>query len=334
VRPGLAILLLAALLIAAPEQELIREEPFNYRIVGKLPAGWKQRPDRKLSFAFSIDGIPHAYVLLVRERLRGTLDVEEQVRKRAPHYRFPSAPKEAKETVRTTVWAGRTAVLYEHETTIKGVVSRRRVTALFAKSIWYELIETIHGADTENEPACASGLRVFRRGFRLLVEPLPEAETSTLAESEIANTAYGFTMLKPKGFRRLPVDTGQDPGCRLAFEAQAAHPGKHIRIRLFEYGMRKTFDASGWLDIFFTGFATLYRDVERAEAEAPAIRGAKEVIAARFTGVRDEHRVRTLVILMHAESGRVLALRIRTQDGAETLFADSIRSVLEKLQVR
>jgi hypothetical protein len=98
--------------------------------------------------------------------------------------------------------------------------------------------------------------------------------------------------------------------------------------------MRKTFDASGWLDIFFTGFATLYRDVERAEAEAPAIRGAKEVIAARFTGVRDEHRVRTLVILMHAESGRVLALRIRTQDGAETLFADSIRSVLEKLQVR
>jgi hypothetical protein len=262
------------------------------------------------------------------------LDVEEQVRKRAPHYRFPSAPKEAKETVRTTVWAGRTAVLYEHETTIKGVVSRRRVTALFAKSIWYELIETIHGADTENEPACASGLRVFRRGFRLLVEPLPEAETSTLAESEIANTAYGFTMLKPKGFRRLPVDTGQDPGCRLAFEAQAAHPGKHIRIRLFEYGMRKTFDASGWLDIFFTGFATLYRDVERAEAEAPAIRGAKEVIAARFTGVRDEHRVRTLVILMHAESGRVLALHIRTQDGAETLFADSIRSVLEKLQVR
>ena len=333
-RPGLAILLLPALLLAAPERELIREEPFNYRILGELPGGWKQRPDQKLSFSFSIDGIPHAFVLLVRERLRGAVDVEEQVRKRAPHYRFPGAPKEAKETVRTTVWANRTAVLYEHETTIKDVICRRRVTALFVQSIWYELIETIHGADTEKEPACASGLTVFRRGFRLLVEPLPEAETSTLAESEVFNTVYGFTMLKPKGFRRLPVDTGQDPGCRLAFEAQAANPKKHIRIRLFEYGVRRSFDPSAWLDIFFTGFATLYRDPERAEADAPAIRGAREVVAARFTGVRDEHKVRTLVILIHAESGRVLALRIRTQDGAETDFAGAIRSVLERLQVR
>jgi hypothetical protein len=334
VRPGLAILLLPALLLAAPERELIREESFNYRILGQLPAGWKRRPGQKLSFAFSIDGIPHAYVLLVRERLQGTVDVEEQVRKRAPHYRFPGAPKEAKETVRTTVWANHTAVLYEHETTMKGVLCRRRVTALFAKPIWYELIETIHGADTENEPACAAGLYVFRRGFRLLVEPLPEAETGALEESEIANTVYGFTMLKPKGFRRLPVDTGRDPGCRLAFEAQAADPRKHIRIRLFEYGVRKDLDPSAWIDIFFTGFATLYRDVERAAADPPAIRGAREVVAARFTGVRDEHKVKTLVILIHAESGRVLALRIRTQDGAETDFAPAIEGVLEKLQVR
>ena len=332
-RPGLAILLLPALLLAAPDEEFIREEPFNYRIVGKLPAGWKRR-DKKLSFAFSIDGIPHAYVVLVRERLRGAVDVEEQVRKRAPHYRFPGAPKEAKETVRTTVWAGRTAVLYEHETEIKGVSCRRRVTALFAKSIWYELIETIHGAETEDEPACAAGLYVFRRGFRLLVEPLPATETETLAESELFNAVYGFTMLKPKGFKRLPVDTGQDPGCRVAFEAQAADPRKHIRVRLFEYGVRKDFDPSTWSDIFFTGFATLHVDVERTGAETPAIRGAREVVATRFTGLRDKHRIRTLVILMHAESGRVLALRIRTQDGAETDFADAIRTVIEKLQVR
>jgi hypothetical protein len=333
VRPGLAILLLPALLLAAPEKELIREEAFNYRIVGQLPAGWKQR-DRKLSFAFSIDGIPHAYVLLIRERLRGTVDVAEQVKKRAPHYRFPAAPKEAKETVRTTVWAGRTAVLYEHEIEIKGVTCRRRVTALYAKSIWYELIETIHGAGTEDEPACAAGLHVFRRGFRLLVDPLPEAETETLDESEIFNPVYGFTVLKPKGFKRLRVDTGRDPGCRLAFEAQAANPRKHIRIRLFEYGIRKSFDPETWLDIFYTGFATLYVSPERAKAEAPAIRGAREVVAARFSGVREKHKVKTLVILMHAESGRVLALRIRTQDGSEADFADAIRTVLQKLQVR
>lgn len=332
-RRGLTVLLLPALLLAAPEQELIREEAFNYRIVGKLPAGWKRR-DRKLSFVFSVDGIPHAYVILVRERLRGTLDVQEQVRRRAPHYRFPGAPKQAKETVRTTVWAGRDAVLYEHETEIKGVLCRRRVTALYAKSIWYELIETIHGADTEDGPACAAGLYVFRRGFRLLVDPLPPAETGTLAESEIANTVYGFTMWKPKGFRRLSVDTGRDPGCRLAFEAQAADPRRHIRIRLFEYGVRKSLDPAAWLDIFFTGFATLHPDAARAEAEAPSIRGAREVVAARFTGTRDKHSIRTLVILIHADSGRVLALRIRTQDGAETDFTDAIRAVLEKLQVR
>lgn len=332
-RAGLAVLLLPALLLAAPEKELIREEAFNYRIVGRLPAGWKRR-DRKLSFAFSIDGIPHAYVILVRERLRGTVDVEEQVRKRAPHYRFPGAPKEAKETVRTTVWAGRNAVLYEHETEIKGVSCRRRVTALFASSIWYELIETIHGAESEDEPACALGLHVFRRGFRLLVDPLPPAETETLGPSEIANTVYGFTVSKPKGFRRLAVDTGTDPGCRLAFEAQAADPRKHIRIRLFEYGVRRDFDPAAWLDIFYTGFATLHPDAARSEADAPDIRGAREVVAARFTGTRDKHSIRTLVILMHAESGRVLALRIRTQDGAETDFADAIRSVIAKLQVR
>lgn len=332
-RLGLAVLLLPALLLAAPEQELVREEAFNYRILGKLPAGWKRR-DRKLSFAFSIDKIPHAYVILVRERLRGTVDVEEQVKKRAPHYRFPGAPKEAQETIRATVWAGRDAVLYEHEAEIKGVLCRRRVTALYAKSIWYELIETIHGADTEDEPACAAGLYVFRRGFRLLVDPLPPAETETLAESEIVNTAYGFTMWKPKGFRRLSVDTGRDPGCRLAFEAQAPDPRKHIRIRLFEYGVRKNLDPATWLDIFYTGFATLHPDAARAETQAPAIHGAREVAAARFTGTRDKHSIATLVILMHADSGRVLALRIRTQDGAEADFADTIRAVLEKLRVR
>ncbi|MHC4819316.1 MAG: hypothetical protein ACYTF8_14830, partial [Planctomycetota bacterium] len=62
--------------------------------------------------------------------------------------------------------------------------------------------------------------------------------------------------------------------------------------------------------------------------------GAREVVAATFTGTRDKHKISTLVILMHAESGRVLALRVRTQDGAETDFAAAIRTVLEKLQVR
>ena len=105
----LAVLLAAATALAAPEKELVREEAFNYRVVGKLPPGWKRRGDRKMVYAFSIEGIPHAYVYFVRERLRGDVDVEQQILRRAPHYRFPGAPDDAKETTRKTEWAGRPA---------------------------------------------------------------------------------------------------------------------------------------------------------------------------------------------------------------------------------
>ena len=47
----------ALLLVAGPllaESEVVREEIYNYRIVGTLPAGWK-RTSARLSFTYSID---------------------------------------------------------------------------------------------------------------------------------------------------------------------------------------------------------------------------------------------------------------------------------------
>ncbi|MHC4547677.1 MAG: hypothetical protein ACYTEZ_02785 [Planctomycetota bacterium] len=331
---GRGVLLLPALLLAAPEKELVREEPFNYRIVGTLPAGWKRSPDRKLVFAYSVDGVPHAYVHLVRERLRGEVDVAAQVKRRAPHYRFPGVPAPARESVRETVWAGLPAVLYEHEAEIKGVRCRRQVTALFAKSVWYELIETSYGRAAEEERRCALGLHLFRHGFQLLVAPLAEAEAKETKEAEIASPALGYTILKPLGFTRLPVDTGQDPGCRVAFEARAGHPHRHILVRLFEYGVRTQFEPPKWMDIFFTGFGIDNRDAQRKAVEAPTIRGARQAVAEEFTGQRDERTVRTLMVLMQAESGRVLALRIRTLEGTESDFADAIQRILAGLELR
>jgi len=326
---------MAATALAAPEKELAREEAFNYRIVGKLPPGWKRRGERRRVFAFSIDGIPHAYVYFVRERLRGKVDVAAQIQRRAPHYRFPGVGEDVKESTRKTEWGGRPAWRYEHETTVKGVLCRRRVTALFAAPFWYELIETIYGKDTEEEePSCGGGLRVFRYGFQLLVPPLPEGEAGNTKEAEIVSPIFGYTILKPQGFVRVPVDTGQDPGCRIAFEARTGHPKQHALVRIFEYGVRREFDPAKWMEIFFTGFATANRDAERRDLPAPAVKGAAKVLAAEFTGTRDEMKIRTLVLIMRAEDGRVLALRIRTREGAEKELADAIRQILERLELK
>ena len=159
-------LLLAAVAAAAPE--LLRQEPFNFRVVGKLPPGWQRNGD-KLAWAFEIDGIPHAYVHLHRERLRGVVDVEKEVRARVPHYAFPGQPKDAAGAVTTTTWAKRPAVRYELATTVQGIACRRRVTAICVKSVWYELIETVYGersrtmklnmlASTRVAPATANGM--------------------------------------------------------------------------------------------------------------------------------------------------------------------------------
>jgi hypothetical protein len=328
----LAALLLGAIAAAAPEGELIREESFNFRIRGKLPPGWTQRADT-LAFSYAIDGIPHAYVHFVRQRLDGEVDPGKEVAKREPHYRFPGAPNDAEPRIGVTDWGGRTAALYEFETTVQGVVCRRRVTALFARPFWYELIETVYGEKTPEDEGCRAGLAVFRRGFRILARPPTEEEKLDVAERTIEDRELGFSLLKPAGFRQVEVDPGADPGCRVAFEARSGKPGKHVRVRFFEYGAWRAFDARQWMDIFFTGFSNVHRSARREPATPHRPRGAQNVVAETFLGTRDDHTIRTLVILATTRKGRVFALRFRTQDGAEEDFSSAIQAILKSVEL-
>ena len=98
---GLVLFMAAATAAAAPAEELLREEVFNYRVVGSLPAGWRQQK-ASLHFTWFVDGIPHAHVQLARQRVEGKVDVEREFRKRLPHYLFPGSPKDADGTWRVS----------------------------------------------------------------------------------------------------------------------------------------------------------------------------------------------------------------------------------------
>lgn len=312
-RKALLLALLAMPAAAAPAPELLREESYNYRIVGELPRGWKRRGDA-LVFDFAVDGIPHAHVHLLRGRLEGAVDVETQLKQRAlAHYRFPGAGA-GTESVRKEPWAGRDAFLLEHEATVNGVACRRRVAAFVALGIWYERIETVYGEKTEAMDACREGLDVFRKGFRLLAEPLTDAERTDAAEKAIESADFGFRIVKPQGFLRKDVDLASDPGLRVAFEAREARRG--VLVRLFEYGVRKDIPAQAWMDIFFGGFREAVPKAARAPAEAPKVPGAAELVAERFTGEREGRAIEELVVCVRSEGGRILCLRIRTTDGA------------------
>lgn len=303
----LLLLLAAAQAHAAPEPELLREEAYNFRVLGELPRGWKRREDA-LVFVFAAEEIPHAHVHLLRGRLEGPVDVEAQLKLRAAHYRFPGAPA-GTETVRKAPWAGHDACLLEHEATVNGVRCLRRVAAFVAAGVWYERIETVYGETTEEIGACREGLDLFRKGFRLLVEPLPpEARTDT-DERTVESAEFGFSLVKPKGFVRKQVDLLVDPGLRVAFEARPADPA--VLVRLFEYGVRKDIPAQEWMNIFFGGFQEHVGKAARAPADAPAVPGAAETLAERFSGERDGHPVEELVVFVRAESGRIFCLRIR-----------------------
>jgi hypothetical protein len=326
-------LLLAAAAAAAPPRELLREESFNYRVVGALPAGWEQSKADLPSYEFSIDGIPHAYVRLVRERVAGDVDVEAQLRKRAPHYRFPSAPADAPWTVTPVEWADGKAFLFEHEATVGGVLCRRRVRALFAKSVWYELTETVFGAETEKEDACARGLDVFRHGFRLLTRPVDAAALADAGAATVRSEEFGFEIAKPEGFRRLEVDTATDPGCRVAFE-RVLPAGRHVLVRLFEYGAREKLDPEPWIAIFFNGFVGAHREAHREPEEAPPVPGARKVWAERFTGEREGGAaVTTRLYLVHAEDGRVFALHVRSTGAEEDASREALANVLAGFRV-
>jgi hypothetical protein len=316
VRRTFALLLLGAGVLATPRGEVLREEDFNYRIIGELPPGWK-RAERGTAFSFTLDGIPHAHVHLVRQRISNELDVEEQVRSRVSAYRFPDVPAEVVEKIGRTRWAGREAVLYEHRVEAKGVLCRRRVTALHAKSVWYELIETVYG--TETDERCREGLEVFRKGFRLLTEPLPKGAGLETAKKEITSREMGYRLLKPAGYHVIEVDTAEDPGCRVAFERNWPPGNRHTRVRLFEYGERNGFDSDAWFGAFFRPFSFRHKETRREKVEAPPIPGAREVFAERFVGRRGKLTVSTLIVLARSMRGRVYALFVRTQEGAPTL---------------
>lgn len=310
--PSLLLLLLTLPAAAAPAPEVLREEAYNYRIVGELPKGWKRRPEG-LAFVFAIDGIPHAYVHLLRDRLDGAVDVEEQMKLRAASYRFPGAP-EGTESVRKTTWAGRDAWLLEHEAVLNGVRCRRRVAAFVAAGVWYERIETVYGDTTEEMAACRDGLALFRDGFRLLVEPLTAEARADVAEGIVESPDFGFRLRKPQGFARKEVDLAADPGLRVAFETRLAEH-RMVLVRLFEYGVRDDLDAKTWLDIFYGGFSEYVTKPQRAPAEAPKVPGAAETLAELFLGERDGRPVEESVVLVRASGGRILCLRVRSSGG-------------------
>lgn len=309
----LFLLLLAAPARGTPAPELLREEAYNYRVVGELPRGWKRREDA-LVFVFAADEIPHAYVHLLRDRLLGPMDVEAELKLRAAHYRFPGAPA-GTESVSKGSWAGRDACLLEHEATVNGVRCRRRVAAFVALGVWYERIETVYGETTEEMEACREGLDLFRKGFRLLVEPLPaEARTDAL-ERTVESAEFGFRLVKPEGFLRKEVDLAADPGLRVAFEARSKDPPGSVLVRLFEYGVRKDVPAQAWMDIFFGGFQEYVANAVRAPAEAAAVPGAAETLAERFAGEREGHPVEEQILFVRATGGRIFCLRIRVSNG-------------------
>jgi hypothetical protein len=320
-----ALLLLLATAGAAPAPEVLREEAYNYRIVGELPPGW-QRRGGDLAFVYAVDGIPHAYVNLARARLDGAVDVAEQLKQRAPHYRFPGAA-DGTETVRAAPWAGRDGLLLEHEAVVNGVRCRRRVAVVVAAGIWYERIETVYGETTEEIAPCREGLEAFRTGFRLLAEPLAAAERDDPAEKPVASEELGFRLVKPEGFRRLEVDLEADPGLRVAFERRLDDRRRGVLVRLFEYGVPAQFEAKGWLDNFFGGFSAHCAKAARAPAGAPQVAGAAETVAERFTGEREGRPIEELVVLVRAGSGRVLCLRVRSSGGA----ADELRAAVDQV---
>jgi len=318
----------ALLLLAAPlraEEEVIREEAYNYRIVGELPAGWKRAP-AKLVFTYEIDGVPHAYVHLIRERLRGELVVHEELKRRARHYRFPGAPKDAPEAIEPVKWAGRDAYRYEHEAKIHGLPCRRVVRAMFDRGVWYECIETHHGEPT---PAALAGLACFRGGFRLLVEPVPEEEKDDPAARTYADGVFGFRFDKPAGFVRVPVNPAADPGGRLAFERRGPRPGQSVSVRVFEYGVRKQYDPAEWLDLFAGAFGREHTAVKKAPWDPPAAKGAVKTNGVQLEGRRDGKPVVVRIVLWQGPSGRVIGLRTTAHDGAEQAHAASLKALAE-----
>ena len=74
---ALVLCALAGASSAKEAPELLREESFNYRIVGKLPVGWSRDKAGVLSYTFAAEEIPHGHIRIVRERVKGKLDARK-----------------------------------------------------------------------------------------------------------------------------------------------------------------------------------------------------------------------------------------------------------------
>jgi len=317
----IGVLLVVVVAQAAPQPEVVREERFNYRLVGALPRGWKRAP-AKLVWTYRIDDVPLAYVHFVRERVSGNIDVAAELKRRATHYRFPGAPKEPSEKIAPVRWGDRNAFRYEHDLTIKGVDCKRIVRAMVDNGIWYECIETLHG---EASPVVRTGLACFRTGFMLLTQPIkPEA-------AKINDAVYGYRLEKPAGYLFEPANPGADPGCRLALIRRGPTPGQQLTIRLFEYGVRKKFDSARWLNLFDQAFRRSHTKARRESAQAPALKGAGAGSGMRLLGRRAERDVVTLIYLWQADSGRVFGLRIDSYADAAKTHAKSLEKLVGSL---
>ncbi|MEM8885467.1 MAG: hypothetical protein AAGD14_15485 [Planctomycetota bacterium] len=307
---------------------MLREERYNYRVFGRLPAGWK-RDKQRLTWIYAIDDIPHAYVHFVRERVSGTVDVEAELVRRRERYRFPAA-KDPVETVREIQWAGRDAWQFEHSAKVHGLDCKRIVRALFTGGVWYECIETHHGPAT---PAARAGFASFRNGFRLLVQPVPEDERQDNAARAFVDGTNGFRLDKPKGYVRIEVNPGADPGCRVAFRRRGPTAGQQVTIRLFEYGVRKQYEPLVWLDRFAEAFGRSHAKVSRESWKPPTVDGAEQVHGTRLRGSRDGAPVVTEIALWQSRSGRVIGYRMSATGDAETTHRQSIRALIESIRL-
>jgi hypothetical protein len=313
------LLLLAAAAADAP-RELHRDERMNFRIVGALPAGWT-RDDGALAFSYAIEEIPHAHVRITAARADRPKDPAALLARRAPSYRFPGASPEGDRAVREDRWDGQEAWVFEHHATARGVRCVRRVTAMWAKGVWYERIETLFG-DVEEDEGFRKGAAVLREGFKLLAPPLP-APTPEIERFEDA--VSGWRLEKPEGWLR--VETPHDPGLRLAFERAG------VLVRLFDYGLRESrFDLKLWMDEHFRKFQTETVGATRAALEAPRIEGA-ECLAERHSGTRDGRALHAHVTLIRAGSGALLALRASTHGGGPAAADEAAAAFAKRLRL-
>jgi hypothetical protein len=321
---------LAGAATAAEVPELLREESFNYRIVGKLPVGWSRDKAGVLGYTYSAEEIAHAHVRIFRERIKGKLDARRLMEKRMPYYRFPGAEKSGRDELSEATWGGYPAVVFTHAAKLRGVMCLRRVTAMQVGNIWYERIETIYG-DTEEDEEYRAGARVFKDGFGILTAPLDEGYEPTPEPETFEDKVLGYRLLKPKSYLRRGVDSTQDPGCRLAFERKGPKGRAYALVRFFEYGPRKKLDFDQWMNIFFGAFAAQHKETGRAQVEPERIPGTKEARAEVFDGDKNGVPVKTLALLLWSDRGRVFCLRITTHAEADELFRESLLKFFEGL---